>query len=185
MTSACRVPAFAVDQLALAILLVAAAILASSGRAAAEVRYNRDVLPILAENCFACHGFDKARREAGLRLDSAAGATAVLEFRRPGHYAGPTGSKRARRADLCDSRRRAYAAGEGGKTTHGRAEGNAAAWVEQGARYESHWAFIPPERSSRRRWRPSTRSIVSFSRRLAEEESNRRPMPIARRWRGG
>src|SRR5438445_5965957 len=64
----------------LAILTVAAAISASSGPVAAqEARYNRDVLPILAENCFACHGFDKAKRKAGLRLDSAVGATAELE----------------------------------------------------------------------------------------------------------
>ncbi len=64
----------------LAILPVTAVICATSSPIAAqEVRYNRDVLPILAENCFTCHGFDKARREAGLRLDSAAGATAVLE----------------------------------------------------------------------------------------------------------
>ena len=43
------------------------------------IRYNRDVLPILADNCFKCHGFDKAQRKAGLRLDLAEGATAELE----------------------------------------------------------------------------------------------------------
>ena len=44
-----------------------------------SVRYNRDVQPILAEHCFVCHGFDKGHRKAGLRLDSAAGATEKLE----------------------------------------------------------------------------------------------------------
>lgn len=34
-----------------------------------SLRYNRDVLPILAEHCFACHGVDSAKRAAGLRLD--------------------------------------------------------------------------------------------------------------------
>src|SRR6266508_2359442 len=34
-----------------------------------KVEYNRDIRPILAENCFACHGPDSASRKAGLRLD--------------------------------------------------------------------------------------------------------------------
>src|SRR5581483_9537926 len=39
------------------------------GRAAAKLEYNRDVRPILAENCFQCHGPDSASRKADLRLD--------------------------------------------------------------------------------------------------------------------
>src|SRR5213079_1620513 len=40
-----------------------------------KLRYNRDIRPILAENCFACHGPDSAARKAGLRLDKFADAT--------------------------------------------------------------------------------------------------------------
>src|SRR5690606_36684973 len=42
------------------------------------VDYNRDVRPILAENCFACHGADGNKRQANLRLDQAQSAFAVL-----------------------------------------------------------------------------------------------------------
>src|SRR6185436_6673582 len=46
---------------------------------AGGIEYNRDVRPILAENCFPCHGTDSAARKARLRLDSFAEATADRE----------------------------------------------------------------------------------------------------------
>ena len=57
----------------LQMLLTAAMLFPSGGNARGEVSYNRDVLPILASRCFACHGVDGAQRKADLRLDQPGG----------------------------------------------------------------------------------------------------------------
>ena len=43
------------------------------------IEYNRDIRPILSENCFSCHGTDSASRKAGLRLDQFESVTNKLE----------------------------------------------------------------------------------------------------------
>ena len=52
---------------------------ASSAPAADKVDFSRDVLPLLSNNCFQCHGPDEANREAGLRLDQHDAAIAKLD----------------------------------------------------------------------------------------------------------
>src|SRR5262245_64951422 len=64
-------------RLLLPAVAAAAIVFPGSGRAD-PVRFNRDVLPILADKCFACHGPDGAKRKAGLRLDREAGARKVV-----------------------------------------------------------------------------------------------------------
>ena len=109
-------------------------------------KFNRDVRPILSEGCFSCHGPNASARQAALRLDVPEGA-----FEDRGRYGGPaivpgtpdesplfhriteqdTGARMPRgkdalTADQIDTIRR---------------------WIDQGAEYQSHWAFIPPEHS--------------------------------------
>lgn len=109
-----------------------------------QIGYQRDVLPILARNCFACHGFDPRARQAGLRLDSRDGATATLES---GHAAvvpgDPAGSGLLARVQHADPAQRMPPV-ETGKALTSEQLDILRAWIEQGAVYQQHWAFVVP-----------------------------------------
>ena len=66
------------------LVFVAAGCSAGAASSAGKIEYNRDVRPILSENCFPCHGTDSAARKAGLRLDQFDNAT---DPREGGHAA--------------------------------------------------------------------------------------------------
>ena len=107
------------------------------------LRYNRDVLPILAEKCFKCHGFDPAAREADLRLDVRSGATALREGTRAVSPGMPDSSELVRRIESPDPEMRMPPVTSGKQLT--REERNTLRrWVEQGAPYEAHWSFVMP-----------------------------------------
>lgn len=110
-----------------------------------SIDFQRDIRPILSENCFQCHGPDENTREADLRLDQAAGAIADL-----GGYAaivpGDTdGSELIRRVTSKDPVERMPPA-ESGKSLTQRQIELLRRWIETGAEYQQHWAFVPPER---------------------------------------
>jgi Protein of unknown function (DUF1553)/Protein of unknown function (DUF1549)/Planctomycete cytochrome C len=111
--------------------------------AAQEVRFNRDIRPLLSDRCFYCHGPDEKNRKAGLRLDTFEGATKD----RGGYRAIAPG-----KPDESELLRRVTAHGAGEVMPPPRAKKPAVTpqeaellrrWIAQGAKYEGHWAFQP------------------------------------------
>ena len=128
-----------IRQLTTAFLLLGA--LAIPAGAAAPVEYNRDIRPILADNCFACHGADSAAREADLRLDQR-DAAIELGAIEPGD---PEASELIARI-LSDDPDLVMPPPATKKTLTAEQKALLRQWVEQGAEYQAHWSFIPPQR---------------------------------------
>ena len=102
------------------------------------IRFNRDIRPILSNNCFLCHGPDKGRRKADLRLDIE--AEAKKEVIVPGKLDGSEFWTRITSPDA-DER---MPPEKSKKHLTPKQISLVKKWVEQGAKYEGHWAFIPP-----------------------------------------
>lgn len=111
--------------------------LAPSLTSAKPIDFNRDVRPILAGKCFACHGPDARVREADLRLDVRSSALAVI---RPGNPAKSELLERVSHSDLD----LVMPPRSTGKQVTKREAAILREWIRQGAPYEDHWAFVPP-----------------------------------------
>jgi hypothetical protein len=109
-----------------------------------QLSFNRDIRPILAEKCFVCHGPDATAKKIKLRLDSEAAATADLGQGRRAVVAGqPQQSELVRRITAPDEAERMPPSYATHKLTPTEIE-LLIEWIKQGARWQQHWAFIPP-----------------------------------------
>ncbi|MEZ5364461.1 MAG: DUF1553 domain-containing protein [Bryobacterales bacterium] len=114
---------------------------------AQEVKFNRDVRPILSDKCFACHGPDAQNRKTPLRLDTAEGASVALAGGGKAIVAGdPSVSVLIQRVKSDDPIRRMPPAYQGHDKLSDREIGVLERWIEQGGEFEGHWAFTPPTR---------------------------------------
>ncbi len=107
----------------------------------AQIAFNRDVRPILSENCFFCHGFDPKKREGDLRLDlreSAVAAKAIV----PGKAGESELIARINTHDATDL----MPPKKSHKALSPREKEVLKRWVEQGAPYQNHWSFEAPTR---------------------------------------
>jgi hypothetical protein len=111
------------------------------------LRFNRDIRPILSNNCFACHGPDGNNRQMGLRLDqreqaispSESGKTAIV----PG---APEASELVRRI-VAEQADEVMPPPDSGKSLTEAEKRLLERWISEGAIYERHWSLIPPQRA--------------------------------------
>ena len=120
------------------------ALLVTPGRAAdGPIKFNRDIRPLLSDNCFACHGPDRNKRKADLRLDTKDG---LLGNGNDHHgvvvATKPAESELIRRLTSDDPTLRMPPEESGKKLTPSEIE-LLMRWVKEGATFEGHWAFQP------------------------------------------
>lgn len=131
------------------VLSALALVIALASNAAAEeteISYRHDILPLLSDRCFKCHGPDSATRHAGLRLDRAedayreldSGLTAIVP-------SSPDESAVLERIET-DDPDFAMPPSESGKTLSAEEKALIRRWIESGAVFEPHWAFVAPVR---------------------------------------
>jgi hypothetical protein len=109
------------------------------------VEFNRDIRPIFSDTCFNCHGPDKKKRKAGLHFDTEEGAFVDLGGYQaivPGSLAK---SEMFRRITAADETERMPPARSGRKLTQRQID-LIRRWIEQGAKWQKHWAFLAPKR---------------------------------------
>src|SRR5262245_27533148 len=127
------------------VLVCLAVLVGLSGRSTANdprspaVEFNRDIRPILSDNCFQCHGPDAAKRKKNLRLDQESGARKVVVPARPEE------SELFLRLRDEDDAHRMPPPASGRRLTPQQIE-QVRRWIEQGARWQLHWSLLPPRR---------------------------------------
>src|SRR5262249_27425041 len=106
------------------------------------VDYSRDIRPLLAGRCYACHGPDEGKRKARLRLDVR--EEAIKKAIRPGNAAAGTLLERISSDDPHDVM--PPPASKKDRLTKVQVE-LVRRWIEQGAKFDVHWAYVKPPRS--------------------------------------
>ncbi len=117
---------------------------ASSPALPLKIDFNRDIRPILSDNCFFCHGPDKNKRKADLRLDTREGQLAELGKGRlaivPGH---PQKSEVYLRAVSTDPDEQMPPPDSSKPRLNEHQAALLKTWIEQGAEYKGHWLYEP------------------------------------------
>ena len=145
--------------------------------AAPKVDFNRDIRPVLSDNCFACHGPDVAKVKGGLRLDDRERALQPAKSGKVALVPGkPEASELIARIQTADAEDQMPPA-ESHKTLTPAQKDLLRRWISEGAEYKGHWAYAKPVRTEA----PPGSAAVDFfvGRRL--KEAGLKPAPAADR----
>jgi len=108
------------------------------------IQFNRHIRPILSDNCFKCHGPDEHQRKAKLRFDTEGGARAELKHGRAIVPGTPEQSLMMSRLTADDAEERMPPPETGKELTPAQIR-LIRDWIKQGAKYQEHWAYVPPK----------------------------------------
>jgi hypothetical protein len=113
------------------------------------VDYNFDIKPILSDRCYKCHGPDANKREAGLRIDMEGPAFSELP-ENPGKFAivaGKPDQSQLYERIMSEDPDLMMPPPDSQSSLDPHEKKLLKKWIEQGARFEKHWAFIPPKKA--------------------------------------
>ncbi|MEZ6152940.1 MAG: PSD1 and planctomycete cytochrome C domain-containing protein [Pirellulaceae bacterium] len=130
-------------------LLLVLAFVDSGVTASAEenqVSFSRDVRPLLSDRCFRCHGPDQVARQADLRLDREESAFSDRDGV-PAIVAGKIGASLLVTRITSDDADEIMPPPDSGMTLSSEEIALISRWIEQGAKWEKHWAYIAPQTS--------------------------------------
>ena len=110
-----------------------------------EIDFNKQVLPILSDNCFDCHGPDKHSRKAKLRLDTKEGLYSQIDFTKA--KGGDILASPLIERIVTDDEDDLMPPSESHRTLDKKQIALLKQWVKEGAHYEEHWSFTQPKKS--------------------------------------
>ena len=124
-------------------VMLVVALVTNASEAEQPVSFNRDIRPVLAKNCFACHGPDGGSRKGGLRLDTVEGATADLDGQQAVVPGQPDRSELVRRVESLDPDVVMPPPDSGHELTDAEKK-LLRNWIAEGGEYKVHWSFTRP-----------------------------------------
>lgn len=146
----------------------------SVSTASSTVSFQQQVRPILADNCLACHGFDAKTREAALRLDRRDEALNGGESGKPAIVPGNAdASELIRRVAANADSDALMPPAQHGKPLSPEKIELLRAWINQGAQFEEHWAFVTPQKAPAAASNPAIHPIDAIVRTQLQKQQLR------------
>ena len=133
-------------QLSLLVVLWLQPLASKAAPSSGKVQFNRDIRPILADHCYSCHGPDKAKRKAGLRLDERVGALTALESGKHAIVPGDVAKSRILEVVATSNDDDRMPPAKTGKRLSAHQIDLLTRWIREGAEFEAHWAYVAPEK---------------------------------------
>ncbi|MFN5949241.1 MAG: c-type cytochrome domain-containing protein, partial [Pirellulaceae bacterium] len=138
------------------------------------MEFNRDIRPILAAACLKCHGQDAGHRQADLRLDDPASATAARESGVVVAAGDPAASLLWQRIHSSDPEL-VMPPPDSVRQLSGEEKEKIKQWIEQGGNFQYHWAFEP---ISKQETRDPGVSLTQQIDHWIQEEADKRGLPV-------